>query len=201
MYKNYKVFENQHPKIQKYIDFVDQGWPYRFFATLTFQHALTDREGINFASEHIKRFNRRLLGRNWIRNALPCVTGIATLEHASIGKRGRDGQAIKDRGACHFHFLLQDHLSLSKDPAVALREVTQAWATSARSLNYKSTRKLVSVHGTDVQLFQTTGVYGYILKEAKNPGWEHQERLFYLDGRGLLHVDASVIRASPIRTL
>jgi len=201
MYKNYKIYESQHPKVQKYMDFMDQGWPYKFFATLTFQYALTDRAGIAFASEHVKRFNRKLLGRNWSKQRLPCLTGMATLEHASILKRTHDGHAIKDRGTCHFHFLLHDHPSFDKDPAIALHEVTQAWEASARSLNYKSTRKLVSVNGTDVQLFETTGVYGYILKEAWMPSWKYQERLFYLDGKGLLHIDASLVNAAPMRTL
>jgi hypothetical protein len=201
MYKNYKIFENQHPKLQKYIYFIDQGWPYRFFTTLTYQYALTDRAGIDFASELLKRFNRKLLGRNWKKKGLPCVTGVATLEHANILKLDQNEQAIKDRGTCHFHFLLHDHPNLPKDPAAALQEVTKAWEASARSLNYRKSRKLVSKNGTDVQLFQTTGLYGYILKEAKNPGWEYQERLFYLDGKGLLHIDAALIKTTAIRIL
>jgi len=193
MYRSYKIFENQDAKVQKYIDFIDQGWPYRFFATLTFQYRLSDSLGIAFASEHIKRLNKRLLGRSWSKRGLQCLAGVATLEHASILKHSYDGRVIKDRGTCHFHFLLHDHPCFDRYPEAALHQLTDAWEASARSLNYKATRKLVSVHGTNVQLFETTGVYGYILKEAKTPSWEHLERLFYMDGEGLLHIDAAVI--------
>jgi hypothetical protein len=203
MYKNYEIFKNQCAKVQKYIDFIDTNWPYRFFATLTFQFKLMDTQGIAFASEHIKRLNRRLLGRSWSKQGLQCLTGVATLEHASILKRSHDDHVIKDRGSCHFHFLLHDHPCFDKNPDVALHQLTEAWEASARSLNYKVTRKLVSARGTNVQLFETTGVYGYILKEAKTPGWERQELLFYVDGKGLLYIDASVIQRSSmgIRTL
>jgi hypothetical protein len=194
MYKNYEILINDDAKIQKYIDFIRLYGPYRFFATLTFQYALTDEEGIKHASEHIKRFLKKLFGRHWQKHGIACLTGIATLEHASILKQDKDSKrSIKDGGTCHFHFLLKDHPSLHKDPLAALRQVAEAWETSARSLNYKISRKLVSTHGTDVQLIQTDGIYGYVLKEGKNPVWKYQERLFYLDKEGLLAVDAGVI--------
>jgi hypothetical protein len=196
MYKNYKIFDNQLPKIEHYIDFIDQGWPYRFFATLTFQYKMTDAQGIMFASRHLKRFNKKLLGKRWQKLGLKCVTGIAVLEHAGVRKVAPNGRALKDLGSCHFHFLLQDHPIFHTDLEASLKQVTAAWEKAARSLNYKDTRKLVSFHGTDVQIFQTTGVYGYMLKEAKNHGWEHQERLFYVDREGLLHVDMNLFRKS-----
>ncbi len=194
MYKNYEILIDRNAKIQKYIEFMRLYGPYRFFATLTFQYALTDEQGITHASEHIKRLQKKLFGRHWRKHGIPCLTGIATLEHASIFKQDKDSKAhIRDRGTCHFHFLLKDHPSLHKDPLAALQQVTEAWETSARSLNYKISRKLVSTHGTDVRLIETDGIYGYVLKEAKNPAWKYQERLFYLDKEGLLTVDAAVI--------
>lgn len=203
MYKNYRIFEDQDAKVKKYIDFVNHYGPYRFFATITFQYKLTDTEGIAFASEHVKRLNRRLLGRSWKKQKIQCLTGVATLEHASILKRSYDGQWIKDRGTCHFHFLLHDHACFDVDKDVALHQLTEAWDASARSLNFKKTKKLVSAHGTDVQLVQMKGVCGYILKEAKLSSWARQQRLFYLDGEGLLYIEAAPIqrRQTGIRIL
>jgi hypothetical protein len=190
MYQNYKVFDNQNVKVEKYIKLIDKYDPYRFFATLSFQYELTDKQGIKFASQHIRRLNKKLLGKYWKSHGGKCLTGVTTLEHANIRKRAtKDGRPLKDRGTCHFHFLLHDHPSLDKDPNVALGQLTKAWEAAARSLNYRKTRKLVSKDGTDVQLFHTTGVYGYMLKEAWNPSWKRQERFFVLDGEGLIYVD------------
>jgi hypothetical protein len=190
MYQNYKVFNNQDIRVEKYITILNSYWPYRFFATVSFQYKLTDKQGMEFASQHMRRLNKKLLGKYWKSHGIKCLTGVATLEHANIRKRiTEDGRPIKDRGTCHFHFLLHDHPSLDKNPNVALRQVTEAWEAAAQSLNYKKTRKLVSKNGTDVQLFHTTGVYGYILKEARNPSWKHEERLFLLDGKGLIPID------------
>jgi len=193
MYKNYKIHENQHPKIIAYSNILDSYWPYRFFATLSFQYPLDDMQGIDFASQHVRRLNKKLLGKHWKSNEeIRCLTGAATLEHASIRKvigKGMKQRLSKDLGSCHFHFLLQDHPCLDKDPNIALRQLTEAWQKAARSLNYTQTRKLVSVNGTDVQLFETKGLYGYVLKEAKNPDWKNHERLFLMDSEGLLPID------------
>lgn len=201
MYKNYKTFEDQDAKVQKYVDFVNDYGPYRFFASISFQYKLTDSEGIAYGSEHVKRLNKKLLGRSWAKQEIQCLTGMATLEHASILKRSYDGHRIKDRGSCHFHFLLRDHPCFDRNLETAVYQLADAWAASARSLNYRETRKLVSAHGTDVQCVQTNAVTGYILKEARLFSWGQQERLFYLDGKGLLSIDATPILRSPAGSL
>jgi hypothetical protein len=190
MYQNYKVFKNQHYRVQKYTKIIEGYGEYKFFATLSYQYKLTDTDGIEFASQHIRRLNKKLSGKFWRSHGIKCITGISTLEHADIRKRfSKDGRPLKDRGTCHFHFLLQDHGKLSSDPTLALRQMTEAWEAAARSLNFKKTRKLVSQNGTNVKLVDTTGVYGYILKEAKKKSWRDEERLFFLDGDGLIPID------------
>lgn len=192
MHKNYKTYEYQSTKVEKYVEFIHKYGPYRFFATLSFQYKLNDYQGIDFASKFVRRLLKKLFGKHWKKHGVKCLAGLATLEHASILKRvGKESRRVKDRGSCHFHFLLHDHPCFDHNPDVALRQLTDAWEKAAHGLNYKATRKLVSANGTDVQLIQTNGIYGYILKEAKNPSWRNEERLFFLDGEGLLSIDAS----------
>lgn len=185
-----------------YSNILDSYWPYRFFATLSFQYPLDDKQGIAFASQHVRRLNKKLLGKHWKSNdTIKCLTGAAILEHASIKKvigKGIERRPCKDLGSCHFHFLLQDHACFDQDPNIALVQLTAAWKKAARSLNYTLRRKLVSVNGTNVQLFETKGLYGYVLKEAKNPDWKNHERLFLMDSDGLVPID---LGAYPISTL
>lgn len=199
MYKNYEAPNYLKDTIDHYSKIFDWNWPYRFFCTLTFQYQLSDKQGIEFASQHIRRFNKSLLGKHWKKHGALCIKGVAVLEHASIRKVvGEKRVPVSDRGSCHFHFLLNDHPSLDKDPNVALKQVTEAWERAARSINFRLTKKLVSKNGTDVQLFKTKGVYGYMLKESCNPTWRYQERLFLLDGEGLVALDLARL---PMGTL
>jgi hypothetical protein len=202
MYKNYKIYEDQNDRVKMYSNILDSYWPYRFFATLSFQYPLGDKQGIAFASQLVRRLNKKLLGKHWKSNEdIKCLTGAATLEHASIRKVVGDDvkrRPCRDLGSCHFHFLLHDHPRLDRDPNIALDQMTAAWGKAARSLNYTQTRKLVSVNGTNVQLFQTKGLYGYVLKEAKNPDWKNNERLFLMDSEGLVPIDLHAYSMSTL---
>ena len=144
--------------------------------------------------------HRKLSKFNWPDQATPIAPcpspgGVALLETANICKK-TDGasQSIKDRGNHHFHFLLHDHPKLSSDPMRGLWKLDKAWRASACSLNYEKKKKLISVNGTDVQLVATDGVYGYVLKEAKNWAWKYKERLFFLDGEGLIPINLSTMK-------
>jgi hypothetical protein len=201
MQNTYKTYENQHPNVEKYSLLVTPYGPYRFFASLSFQYFLSEKQAIDSASKVVVGLNRKLLELDWPSEAnpppksCPFPTGIAVLEKTSIRKKIQGSpRCIKDRGNCHFHFLLRDHPKLSSDPTRGLWQLSRAWGEVARGLNYQKTRKLVSVNGTDVQLVVTNGVIGYVLKEAKNSSWKYQERLFYLDREGLLPIDLSQLR-------
>jgi hypothetical protein len=126
------------------------------------------------------------------------------LETASIRKKVQGSpRCIKDRGNYHFHFLIHDHPKLSSDRTRGLWQLSKAWREIARGLNYQRTKKLVSVNGTDVQIVDTDGVIGYVLKEAKDWAWKEKERLFFLDGKGLIPIDLSRLKLSgrSFRTL
>ncbi len=198
MQNTYKPYENQHPNVEKFSQLVALHGPYRFFATLSFQYHLSEKQAIDAASKVVTGLHRKLLGLNRPKGATsscPSPGGIAVLEKKSIRKKLRStSQTIKDRGNCHFHFLLHDHPKLSSNPAKDLRELSKAWHESARALNYKNGRKLVSVNGTDMQLVVTSDVIGYVLKEAKDWAWKDSERLFLLDGQGLIPIDLSHIK-------
>lgn len=191
MKTKFKIFENQHPKIIEYSKVLDSYWPFKYFSTLSYQYPFSDRKGVEYATQHIVRFNGHLNNLNIDDKKHRPITGIAVLEHTKLKKIMEDGTTIKDLGNCHFHFLLHDHPYLDKDPNVGLRQVRSAWDKSARSLNYKRNRKLVSKNGTMTQLFQTKGIYGYVLKEAKDFNWKYQERVFLLDNHGLIPIDFS----------
>jgi hypothetical protein len=200
MQNTYKTYENQHPNVERYSQLVALHGPYRFFATLSFQHFLTEKQAVESASKVVAGLRRKLLEMDWPSGfdpSSPCPSpgGIAVLEKASIRKKLKGTpHSIKDRGNCHFHFLLHDHPKLSLDPARGLWELGKAWRETARGLNYKSQKKLVSVNGTDVQTVDTDGVIGYVLKEAKDWAWKEKERLFFLDGQGLIPIDLSTLR-------
>jgi len=209
MQNTFKIFENQHPNVEKYSQLVALHGPYRFFTTLTFQYFLSEKEAIESASQVIVALRRKLLEMDWPSGfdpSGPCPSpgGIAVLEKASARKKLKGtSHSIKDRGNCHFHFLLHDHPKLSLDPARGLWELGKAWREAARGLNYKSKKKLVSVNGTDAQLVVTTDVIGYVLKEAKDWSWKNKQRLFFLDQEGLIPIDLSQMRlnAPSFRTL
>ncbi len=185
MYRNYDTVRPEISNKQKYIDLVEAYGPYKFFATLSFQYALTDNVGIAYASQLVRRLNKKLFGKHYKKHGVKGVTGIAVLEHADIRKRTKQGRSIKDRGSCHFHFLLHGHESFETDPTLALAKVKDSWERAAHGLNYKATKKLVGMNGTDVQLVTTTRVQKYLLKEAWHPLWDCSEHLFYLDDNGL----------------
>jgi hypothetical protein len=209
MQGTYKPYENQHPNVEKYSQLIALHGPYRFFTTLTFQYFLSEKEAIDSASQVVVALRRKLLEMNWpigldTPSLCPSPGGIAVLEKASSCKKVKGTvQSIRDRGNCHFHFLLHDHPKLSSDPARGLWELGKAWREAARGLNYKNRKKLVSVNGTDAQLVATTGLFGYVLKEAKDWAWKDRERLFLLDGKGLIPVDLSQLKLNgrPFRTL
>lgn len=200
MQNTYRPYENQHPNVEKFSQLVALHGPYRFFATLSFQHLLSERQAIDAASKVVTGLHRKLLGLNrpdgiTATSSCPSPGGIAVLEKKSIRKKLKSSsQTIKDRGNCHFHFLLHDHPKLSSDPAKDLRELSKAWHEAARALNYKNGKKLVSVNGTDMQLVVTSDVIGYVLKEAKDWAWKDSERLFLIDGQGLIPIDLSHIK-------
>jgi len=191
MYKNY---ENLYFKLLSCTDrqdhvttLVRRLGPYRFFVTLTFQYRLSDQEGIEAASVFIRRLNRKLFKRNW-RNQGHFLRGVAFLERASIAKREHG----KDRGNCHFHFLIEDPVLkdkplLDRCGAVAAREMGKAAAAAGSCLNYKGTRKLVSKRGTKVKhITDHKRTVSYVTKEARNPSWWTEDRFFLFDVQGMV---------------
>jgi len=200
MQNTYKIYENQHPKVERYRELVALHGPYRFFATLSFQYRLSEKPAVDSASQVVEALQRKLLECDWPAGAdstapCPILGGVAVLEKANVRKKLRGtSQSIKDRSNCHFHFLLHDHPKLSSDPTRGLWEFSKAWREAARGLNYRNTKKLVSVNGTDAQLVASAEVLGYVLKGAKDWGWKDKERLFFLDGKGLIPIDLSQLK-------
>lgn len=160
---------------------VDSYRKYRFTTTLTFQYFITPAEAIAAASTFIRRLHRGLFGRYGWRN-VDSLNGVAFLEFANI-KRRRHG---RDRGNCHFHFLIANHPSFEQHPIRALRSLQDAVGTAGSSLNYRKTAKLVSKLGTHVGLVSDRGAITYATKEAKHLSWWQQDRAFLIHGSGLV---------------
>lgn len=174
---NYKM----HPKILKQIEAIDIYKPYQYFATITFQYLIPEYTAKKCASTLIRRLNKKLLGRNYDKSKP--IHGIAVLEKASILHDDKK----KDRGNCHFHFLIKAHPSLVGDPQELLGSFEKAFRTAALGLNLHKTKYLVSKEGTNVQLITDEHVFEYVAKEAWHPAWKQEERLFFLDSNGLIY--------------
>jgi len=176
---NYEI----HPKILRQIATIklyEPNQPYIYFATVTFQHYISEDEAKRFASTLIRRFNKKLLGRTYDRSEP--LRGVAVMEKASIIRDDKK----KDRGNFHFHFLIKTHPSLIGDPQDLLQRVENAFRSAALGLNLNETQRLVSKLGTDVKLIRDEHIYEYVTKEAWHPAWKQDERLFFLDSAGLV---------------
>lgn len=173
--------DTKHPKVFSQINVLKSYAPYQYFATITFQYKLTEDEAKEYTSIAIRRLNKKLLGRKYDKS--DPITGIAVLEKANIFSNSKK----RDHGNCHFHFLFHAHSALTGSPQELLERFERAFRSAALGLNLGKTRSLVSKHGTNVQLVRDDRVFGYMVKEAKKPAWKQDERLFFLDGNGLVY--------------
>jgi hypothetical protein len=170
-----------HPRVLNQIKLLKIYAPYKYFATITFQYLLSETEAKRSASIAIRRLNKKLLGRRYDKSKP--INGIAVMEKACITSNGKK----RDRANCHFHFLFHDHPSLVGSPQKLLERFERAFRSAALGLNLNESRSLVSRNGTNVQLVRDDGVFKYMVKEAKNPAWKQDERLFFLDSDGLVY--------------
>lgn len=173
-----RLYLNTHQGIAA--DFIHSLGPFRFFITLTFNHRVTDEEGIEHASTFVRRLLKQIFGRYKWRNEPP-LQGIAVLERARVERRGP-----RDRGRCHFHFLIKNHQSLQQHPIKALKTIKVAVEHAALGLNLSSNKKLTSKSGFDATLVLSDGIFEYLTKEARYRRWHKEERLFFLDKHGLV---------------
>lgn len=148
--------------------------PYKFFATLTFQRQVTDKEGFILASQFLKRLHACVFGEEeWLTTQR--LEGVALLERTKLFKKSYG----RDRGTCHFHFLIKDHPNLDArfhDAFIFGDAVSRA----ANSLNFKKKRKAVSKHGTNTQEVYSDNVISYVSKESRDFSWWLEPRLFFL---------------------
>ena len=177
--------------------------PYRFFVTLTFQRLVDDASALKHAEVFIGRLHKKLFGRYKWRAAKP-LSGVSLLELKDVRKKRRYVTAsngvevlkpaepsktllIRDRGNCHFHFLIRWHPELGRNQTDALKRLEVAVRSAGMSLNYSKTEKLVGKDGVKVERVLDKGVVNYVSKEARDLSWWDEDRLFFIrrsqDGR------------------
>lgn len=194
MIRDFETGEFLDIKHYKAADVISSYGPYRFFVTLTFQRPVDDVLALEHGEVFIGRLHKRLFGRYKWRSERP-LGGVVVLEREDVRKKRRYSapyssvelvsvnktQRIRDRGNCHFHFLLHWHPGLGGKLVEALRRLELAVGKAAMNLNYSKTEKLVSKDGFRVKLAVDKGAVNYVSKEAKHLSWWKEDRLFLLD--------------------
>lgn len=170
-------FQQTDPKIIKMRDRLLSAGPYRNWGTLTFQYELQDNHAKRFASDHWRKTQRELLGRNWIDRGIQQLTGLVIMEKAMIFAR-----TTREFGSCHFHYLIHDHPALDRDDNRAAAQLEAAFVAAARSLTHKNRRwQLVSKHGAVIDpVWDQVGICGYVAKEAASRSWQWSDRVRFL---------------------
>ncbi|MET3654266.1 hypothetical protein [Dyella japonica] len=196
MIRDFETEEFLDIKHNQVADVIKQYGPYRFFVTLTFQRPVDDASALRHGEVFVGRLHKQLFGRYGWRSVRP-LTGVVLLEREDIKKKRRYpglqtgvellapvdvGKIlwVRDRGNCHFHFLLRDHPALERRPVKALRRFQQAARKAGTSLNYSETEKLVSKNGVYVSLAPDKGAINYVSKESRYLSWWSEERLFFI---------------------
>ncbi|WP_243038729.1 hypothetical protein [Dyella sedimenti] len=170
-------FQQTDPKIIKARDGLLSAGPYRNWGTLTFQYELSDKHAKQFASDHWRKTQRELLGRNWISKGIQPLTGLVIMEKAMIFAR-----TTREFGSCHFHYLIHDHPALDRDNNRAAAQLETAFVAAARTLTHRNRRwQLVSKHGAVVDpVWDQAGICGYVAKEAASRNWKWHDRVRFL---------------------
>lgn len=196
MIRDFETAEFLDIKHHQIASVISKYGPYRFFLTLTFQRSVDDVSALRHCEVFVGRLHKQLFGRYGWRSVRP-LTGVVLLEREDIRKKRRYPQPqngievvapvnvskilwVRDRGNCHFHFLLRDHPALEQRPVKALRRLQHAARKAGTSLNYSETEKLVSKNGVDVLLAPDKGAINYVSKESRYLSWWNEERLFFI---------------------
>jgi hypothetical protein len=191
MIRDFETEDFLDVKHYKVADVISSYGPYRFFVTLTFQRPVDDVSALRHGEVFIGRLHKRLFGRYKWRSVKP-LSGVVMLERKDVRKKRRCSaqsssvepvsvsktQWIRDRGNCHFHFLLHWHPELGGKLVEALRRLEVAVGKAAMGLNYSKTESLVSKDGFRVKLAVDRGAINYVSKEAKYLSWWMEDRLF-----------------------
>lgn len=178
----YHLFQKTNPRVIDTADKILTAGPFKFFATQSFQYEIEDDYGRHVASTVWQRTHKLIFGKRWRRLGIPPMTGIAVMEKAQIFAR-----STRVFGTCHFHYLIHPHpLFCPYGHAVAI-QLHDALSKAASSITNTKGWHLVSKKGTDVSLIESEwATLKYLAKEAWNPTWRWDERVFYLCGDGLL---------------
>jgi hypothetical protein len=189
------MFDTAHQfglaKKQHYDTLLKSYGPYRFFVTLTFQRRITVKQGREKAGIFWCRTTKKLHGR---KRVTP-IHGCAVMERASLLK----DVAGKDVGYKnpHFHFLIKDHPIFSTDDDIAVQQMKDASWKAAKNFKTWYGMSLVSEgdKGIDVKLVYSGDITHYLSEDAWQYGWKRDERLFFLDMKGLAPMPPSAVDA------
>lgn len=176
-------------KKEHYDTYLKSYGSYRFFVTLAYQRRITVESGTGKASVYWRRTAKKLHGR---RKFAEPIHGCAVMERANIFKND-DGTEKDGYKNPHFHFLIKDHPIFSEDDATAVQQLKDASWKAARTLKTFYGKPLVSEdgRGVHVELVYSGDITHYLSEDAWQYGWKREERLFFLDAKGLAPLQPS----------